>query len=172
MELKDVMSPEEWEALERVWHRISGLNVAVMDREGARVTPNPNWANRLCPAVKTHPSAGQAICALAHQNLASQAMENGGLQVGVCDLGLFKFCAPVKVNGETLGVLTGCGRLPAGEELDLFYASKTTGLDDEQVAELAESVEDIDEVSTQETLAILVARLKQALKEAEGPGGD
>ena len=52
MELTDIAATEKWMELEQKINRRSGMNAAVFDREGVRITNFVKWANNLCPVVK------------------------------------------------------------------------------------------------------------------------
>jgi len=66
----------------------------------------------------------------------AQAKKTGRFVVGECDAGLVKIAVPIFVEGEFLGTAGGCGRLPAGGEVEAFIIEKTTGLTEEEVSEL------------------------------------
>ena len=53
-------------------NRQSGLNAAVYDVAGVRITDFKKWANRLCPALRGTEKGQKFICAVAHQNIAAQ----------------------------------------------------------------------------------------------------
>ena len=61
--------------LEKEIADLFGLNAAVFDQHGVRITDTLQWANSLCPAVKGNAKGQSFICAVAHQNIAGQAMQ-------------------------------------------------------------------------------------------------
>ena len=52
MKLDEIMPIEKWVELEKEINRKSGLNAAVFDAAGVRITGFKKWANRLCPAIR------------------------------------------------------------------------------------------------------------------------
>ena len=127
MELTDIASVDEWMALENEIHRRWGLNAAVFDAQGVRVTGYANWANELCPLIKKHPKGGQFICAVAHQNLAAQARKSRQPVIEACDAGMLKLVVPIFVEEAFLGVAGGCGCLESAEDIDSFMVQKRWG---------------------------------------------
>ena len=77
MKLDDIMPIEKWVEVEREINRQSGLNAAVYDVAGVRITDYKKWANRLCPALRATEKGQESICAVAHQNIAAQAIKTG-----------------------------------------------------------------------------------------------
>lgn len=80
------------------------------------------------------------ICAVAHQNLAAQAAKTHQPVIETCDAGMMKLVVPIFVNGDFLGVAGGCGCLLQKEDLDTFMIYKTTGINEEKLANLAEDI--------------------------------
>lgn len=128
---------ERWAELEGEIHRRSGLNASVFNTDGIRITDFQKWANRLCPVVKAHEKGQSYICAVAHQNIASQAMRNREPVIGECDGGLIKLAVPIFIGDEFLGVAGGCGHLPDDGEVETFLISKTTGIDEKEIEDLS-----------------------------------
>lgn len=52
MKLVDIMPIEKWIAIENEIQSRSGLNAAVYDVNGLRITDFIKWANRLCPSLR------------------------------------------------------------------------------------------------------------------------
>jgi ferredoxin len=82
----------------------SGLNAAVYNVDGVRITDFKKWANELCPALRATAKGQEYICAVAHQNIAARAIKTGKTVVDECDAGLMKFAVPIFVADEFLGV--------------------------------------------------------------------
>lgn len=133
MELTDIAPVEEWIGLEKEISRRCGMNAAVFNAAGNRITDYVFWANRLCPLIKGHPKGQQFICAVAHQNLAGQAASSGIPVIEACDAGMLKLVVPIFYSGDFLGVAGGCGSLETGESIDSFLIHKTVGLSEEQI---------------------------------------
>ncbi|MBW1751671.1 MAG: hypothetical protein JRJ46_00895 [Deltaproteobacteria bacterium] len=54
MKLKDILSIEKWTEIEKEINNKFGLNASVFDADGIRITRFKNWANRLCPVIKSY----------------------------------------------------------------------------------------------------------------------
>lgn len=164
MELRDVAPVEEWKALEKEINRRWGLNAAVFDPEGARVTDFVKWANGLCPLIKGHEKGGRFICAVAHQNLATQARKSREPVVDACDAGMFKLVVPIFADDVFLGVAGGCGRLDSEEEIDAFIITKTIGLPAERIQELGAGVPRIRRSEARDIAAYIQIEVERILE--------
>lgn len=151
MKITDLMSKEEWTRLEDVFHQLTGLDTNVYDSQGFTFTGQKQWANRICPVIKARPESLQAVCSVAHQNLAHQAKNLGEPVIEECDIGLLKICVPVIVNGQFLGAVGGCGHLLEGSEVDTFLIHKLTGRDESEIEEL---VSDLITVSVSQARSV------------------
>jgi ligand-binding sensor protein len=140
MKLSDVSPLEQWVELERQINDRFGLNAAVYDKDGFRITDYENWVNRLCPVVKAHEMGQSSICALANQNMMAQAMQTRKPVIEECDAGLAKIIVPIFVDDEFLGVAGGCGILLDDGEVDSFLVSKITGIDEEEIQGLSADI--------------------------------
>jgi ligand-binding sensor protein len=143
MKLDEMVPIEQWVEVEKEINRRSGLNAAVFDEAGVRITDFKKWANQLCPAIRETEKGLKFICSVAHQNIAAQALKTGKTTVAECDAGLMKFAVPIFMNGEFLGVAGGCGMLRDQEQVDAYLVHRTAGLDEAEVTKLAEGVETI-----------------------------
>jgi len=54
VKLKDILSIEKWTEIEKEINNKFGLNASVFDADGIRITRFKNWANRLCPVIKSY----------------------------------------------------------------------------------------------------------------------
>jgi len=140
MNLLDILPVEKWIELEEEINKRSNLNASVFDADGIRITDFKKWANRLCPAVKANEKGQSYICAVAHQNAASQAKKTGDPAMIECDAGLVKIVVPIFVDDEFLGVAGGCGLLLQDSEVDTFLVNKTTDIDVGKVENLSEDM--------------------------------
>lgn len=143
MKLEKMMPIEGWVDVEKEINRRSGLNAAVFDAAGVRITDFKKWANRLCPAIRETEKGLKFICSVAHQNIAGQALKTGKTTVAECDAGLMKFAVPIFLNGEFLGVAGGCGMLRHQEKIDTYLVHRTAGMEEEAVKKLSQDVETI-----------------------------
>ncbi len=140
MELTDVAPLETWGELEQEINERSGLNASVFNADGIRITNFVKWANHLCPAIKGNTKGQDYICSVAHQNIAAQAAKTHEPVIETCDAGMMKLVVPIFVNDEFLGVAGGCGCLEKEEEIDTFLINKTTGIEEENLVNLAEDI--------------------------------
>lgn len=163
MTLLDILNPEQWMALEQELHALSGMNSAVFDAAGRRITTFANWANDLCPVIKGHPQGVAAICACANQVVAAQAARTGRPVVEQCDAGLAKICAPVMVQGEFLGSVGCCGLRLDGARPEVDYLARVLGREPEDVARLAFSVGSVSRERAGELAAFMAGRVREIL---------
>ena len=161
MKLAEIMPIEKWVEIEKEINRRSGLNAAVFDAEGVRITDFKKWANRLCPAIRETEKGLKFICSVAHQNIAAEALKTGKTTVAECDAGLMKFAVPIFIDGEFLGVAGGCGMLRDHEQIDAYLVHRTAGIDEEAVKSLSEDIETI----TADRLASVVGFLENKVAE-------
>lgn len=140
MKLTDIATRNQWIELEQKINARSGLNAAVYDVDGLRITDFKKWANRLCPVIKADQKGQSYICALAHQNIAAQAKQTRRTVIGECDAGLMKIAVPIFLDDEFLGVAGGCGYIMGDGGVDLFMVNKTTGIASEKLIDLAADV--------------------------------
>ena len=143
MKLEEIMPVEEWVEIEKEINMRSGLNAAVFDAAGVRITDFKKWANRLCPAIRETEKGLKFICSVAHQNIAAQALTTGKTTVADCDAGLMKFAVPIFLDGEFLGVAGGCGLLREQEKIDTYLVHRTAGMEEEAIKNLSQDVETI-----------------------------
>jgi ligand-binding sensor protein len=166
MQLTDLMTQEDWVEFEKAIHDATGMNAAVFDAAGVRVTSYVAWANGVCPLIKGDAGSAQAICAVAHQEIARQAQQTGQPAVAECDGGMLKICVPIIINGTFLGVAGGCGMLSDEGQLETFHVARATGRTEAEIAALAGGIPRAanDEIKT--AVAFIVERLAQALTAA------
>ena len=163
MVLADIAPLERWAELEKKINRRSGLNVSVFNIEGIRITDFQVWANRLCPVVKANEKGQSYICAVAHQNIASQAMRNREPVIAECDGGLIKLVVPIFVGDEFLGVVGGCGHLPVDGEVEIFLISKTTGIDEKEIEDLSYDIKIMSKEEAQSTVEFIRQEAEEIL---------
>ena len=140
MILSDIAPLETWLELEQKINERSGLNAAVFDVAGLRITDFKRWANRLCPVIKADEKGQNYICAVAHQNIAAEAKRTRKPVIAECDAGLMKLAVPIFLDGEFLGVAGGCGHLLGNGEVDAFMVNKTLGIAEEKLMDLFEDI--------------------------------
>jgi ligand-binding sensor protein len=140
MKLTDIAPLERWLELEKKINERSGLNASVFDVSGVRITEFKRWANKLCPVVKADEKGQNFICAVAHQNIATEAQRTHKPVIAECDAGLMKIAVPIFVDGEFLGVAGGCGYILGDGEVDTFMVNKTLEIAEEKVIELSDDI--------------------------------
>ena len=165
MKLDDMMPIEKWVEVEREITRQSGLNAAVYDVAGVRITGFKKWANRLCPALRATEKGQKFICAVAHQNIAAQTIKTGKTVVDECDAGLMKFAVPIFVENEFLGVAGGCGLLRNQEQVDTYLVHRTTGLAEEIVEDLSQNIETIPNHRLESAIRYLEKKVAEIIRE-------
>jgi ligand-binding sensor protein len=137
MKLNDILPTDKWIALEKDLHNRYGLDVNVFDTSGVRISDFKEWVNRLCPAIKATDKGQSFICAVAHMNIAAQAMQTRRPAIEECDAGLVKIVVPIFMDDAFLGAVGACGLLIDEGEVDTFLIDKITGIDEETAQELA-----------------------------------
>ena len=163
-----MMPIDEWIEIEQEIHQMAGLNAAVYDVNGQRLTDYKGFANRLCPTLRETGKGQQFICAVAHQNIASRAAKTGKTVVAECDAGLMKFVVPIIVENEFLGTAGGCGLLRDQEQVDAYLVHRTTGLDEDEVRHLAENINVISSDTLQHVLAYVETNVAEAVQRFNG----
>lgn len=164
MQMTDLLPVEDWAALEKEIYERFGLNARVYDNKGFSFTGFTTWGNELCPKIKAQPKGVAGICSPAHQNIAAQAVSERGPVVECCDAGMAKICVPVFVGEEYVGVIGGCGRLRADDEIDSFMIEKAAGLPEDEVEAASSSVGPLDEAMIAQAVALMQAWADKAAK--------
>lgn len=165
MKLTDILPIEKWEALEKTIHEKSGLDTNVFNTDGIRITEYKQWVNRLCPAVKAVDRGQSFICAVAHMNIAAQAMQTRKPAIEECDAGLIKIVVPIFVADEFVGAVGACGLLAEDGEVDAFLINKTTDIPEDAIEDLSEGIGTI----SRQNAGALAAYIQQALDSMLSP---
>lgn len=161
--MTDILPKEQWAQLERELYERFKVNACVYDENGFTFTGQKLFANPLCPAIKAKPESLQAICSVAHQNMAAQARSNGKTVVAECDAGLMKICTPVFAGGDFIGVVGGCGRLARDGEVEAFGVQMASGLPEAEIEGLAAECTTMDEDEVQAMTVFLEDFVARAL---------
>ena len=140
MKLTELLPLEDWVELETEIHGRFGLDANVFDTSGVRISEFKAWVNRLCPEIKATDRGQSFICAVAHMNIAGQAMQTRQPVVEECDAGLVKIVVPVFVGEQFLGAVGACGVLLDDGEVDTFLIEKVAGIDEETTRPLTEGI--------------------------------
>ena len=143
MLMTDLLTKEQWTDLEKTLHNDWGVNACAYNDKGMTFTGFKNFVNPLCAEIKSHPEGIQAICSVAHQHMAQQAQTTGKTIIEQCDAGMLKICTPIFVNGEFVGIVGGCGRVPDTSEVETFTVHKAIGVPLEALEELVQGVPSI-----------------------------
>ena len=154
MKLNDIISAESLDVLEKEIYEKSGLNVTVFDDEGSLISSYSEWANRLCPLIKSNEKSKNVICTTANNNISLLARNSGKSVTEECDAGLLKFSVPAFSGEKFLGTISGCGLLSedGNSEVDSFLLNKMAGLDEDEVKDLSK---DIPSISTEKVNAVI-----------------
>ena len=161
MLLTDMLPKEKWEEFETELFDRFHINCTVYDISGQGITGKPHWCNRLCPEIKANKDSLAAICAAGNQYFMAQTQKTREALIDECDAGLTKIAVPIFVDGEFLGTAGGCGRLPAGGEVQTFLLEKTMGLDEAQILKLCEGLGSITRAEAQEMADYIEKRIAQ-----------
>jgi ligand-binding sensor protein len=161
MELIDLMSVEDWMALEKEIHERYGLDTNVFNTDGIRITPYKSWVNRLCPEIKATDKGQSFICAVAHMNLAGMARKRHEAIVEECDAGIVKIVVPIFVGDDFIGAVGACGKCLEDGEVEAFLVNKITDIAEEKVEELAQ---DIGYISA-DTITNLISHVEDRLRQ-------
>ena len=140
MKLIDITPIEKWMAFEKNIHEKFGMDANVFNPQGIRITEYKEWLNRLCPAVKAIDKGQSYICAVAHMNIAAQAMKTRMPAIEECDAGLIKIVVPIFIGDEFAGAVGACGLLPEDGEVDVFLINKTTDMNEDVIQDLSEGI--------------------------------
>ena len=167
MKLTDIARLDIWLNLEKKINDRSGLNASVFDVNGVRITNFKKWANKLCPVVKADQKGQDYICAVAHQNIAAQAQRSRKAVIAECDAGLMKLVVPIFLNGDFLGVVGGCGYIAENGEVDMCMISKTTGIAEEKLVDLADDIPVMTPQQAESHTQFIRVEIERILKEYE-----
>ena len=163
----DIVPLRDWSELkEKVQDRF-GLDVSVFDGSGKRITDEREWVNRMCPAIKATEKGRTHICAVAHNNIVAVARKSGRAIVDECDAGFFKVVVPIFVDRMFVGVVAGCGKVPAGEEIDENLIARIAGISEGDIAELATDLPTISEEDMQGVVKLISEELEGFLKRTD-----
>ena len=171
MELTDLLPLEKWVELEKEINRRSGLGASVFNTKGIRITDFKKWPNRLCPVIKANEKGQSFICAVAHMNMTAQAKKTRKPVMEECDAGILKIVVPIFVKDEFVGTAGGCGRLPAGGEVDAFMINKTIGIDKKEIEGLVDDMGSMTTEEAQECADFIETEIKQIVEAFEAEQG-
>lgn len=167
MQLTDLMSLEEWVEFEKKLHKRLGLDVNVFDPQGIRITDYKQWVNRLCPVIKADDRGQSFICAVAHMNIAGDAMRQRQPMLEECDAGLLKIVVPIFKDDTFLGAVGACGLLLEDGEVDTFLLNKTLDMDEDQALALAEGIETRSQAAAQAHIACITEYIQELFNRAD-----
>jgi len=171
MELTQILPLERWSEIEQGLFEKYNLQGSVFNTEGIRITKSKDWSNRLCPVIKSIEKGQSFICAVAHMNMANQAMQSKKYVIDDCDAGLLKLVVPIFFKNEYLGVIGGCGLLMDGGEVDSFAIHKIVDIDEAKVNTLSLNIPTISYKKACSICHYLEEQLNSALKIYETPLG-
>ncbi|MCP4349620.1 MAG: hypothetical protein GY795_29415 [Desulfobacterales bacterium] len=164
MKLTDLLSVDKCIEFEKEINRKFGMNAAVFNADGIRITSYKEWANRLCPAVKSTDKGQSFICAVAHMNMAEKARKSGKPVFEECDAGLLKLVVPIFTGDIFLGTAGGCGLLPEKGEVDVFAVAKITDMDENETKNLSQGIGFITQDKIMTLSELIQERISEELK--------
>lgn len=166
MKLTDILTIDQWKALEDDIHDISGLEVNVFNVDGIRITDNKRWVNKICPAVKADDRGQSFICAVAHMNLAAQAQKTGQPVISECDGGLLKAVVPIFIDKQFIGAVAVCGLLLDDGEVDTFMINRTIGMPEAEIEALSQGIASVSTEKMEALVDTIQKRLDRLLPPA------
>ncbi len=140
MELQHLLSLDKWGAMESDLYQTYNLQGSVFNVDGIRITDTKNWSNPLCPSIKSTEKGQSYICAVAHMNMAAQAMNTKKPVIEECDAGMLKLVVPIFYDNVYLGVMGGCGLLAETGEIDSFAIHRLTDIPETEIDTLSSGV--------------------------------
>ncbi len=155
MFMTDLLSKDQWTDLEKTIHNDWNFNASAYDAKGMTFTGFKNFVNPLCSEIKSHPEGIQAICSVAHQHMAQLARDTGKSVIEQCDAGMLKICTPIIIDGEFIGIVGGCGRVPDESEIETFTVHKSISIPLNDVEMLAKDVPNISNGKAQDLATFL-----------------
>ncbi len=171
MKIVDIMPVEKWVEIEKEINKRSGLNAAVFDAQGMRITDFKKWANQLCPSIRETEKGLKFICSVAHQNVAAQALKTRETVIDECDAGLMKFAVPIFVDNEFMGVAGGCGKLRGEGQVDVYLVHRTAVLDQAAIENLSADIETIPEGSLESVIDYVEKTVTEIIREFRADSG-
>lgn len=162
MELTDIMPKEKWLELQEELHTRFQLNADVMDKEGKRMAGN-TWGNALCKAIREDKKGLGAICIPAG-SVFVQMMQDGEPFAEECDGGMARISVPVKVDGEVIGAVGGCGVILDDGEVDEFTIGMMSDLEESAIEEMVGEVPTATEEKVKEIQEFIQKRIEEALQ--------
>ncbi len=135
----EIMSAEQWdEILEDLASR-SLMNVLLTDDEGG-ILRTCGRHNGLCERIRADDGARTAVC--SQTNTAMLGLVRVTLQpvIEECEAGMLRLVIPVVRGGILVFQVTACGRLAHGGEIETFLLSKLLQMQEDDVVDLARSV--------------------------------
>jgi ligand-binding sensor protein len=167
IKMTDISPREDWVHLEKDVNEKFGLNAAVFENDGTRVTTYVNWGNPVCPLIKGNPKGQRYICAVAHQNLAGQAAQTKKPVIGECDAGLVKIAVPVFVGDDLVGIAGGCGSIMSGAEVESFFVNQTTDIDEDEIKKRSQDIKAMTKTEAEAVVAFIQKRVDAMVKDFE-----
>ena len=159
MKLTDILPLAKWVELEKEIVERYGLDSNVFNVAGVRITEFKAWANKLCPAVKATDKGQSFICAVAHMNIAAQAMQTRKPVIEECDAGLVKIVVPIFMDDIFLGAIGSCGVILDDGEVDSFLINKMTEIEEEKAEKLAEGIGSLTSAEAEELTGFIQKKI-------------
>lgn len=161
MKLTDLMPLEKWKAFEKEVAEKYNVNASLFDTAGIRITDYKHWANSLCPEIKATDKGQSFICAVAHMNIAAQAVAAHAPLIEECDGGFIKMVVPIFVEDEFVGSFSTCGYIREDGEVDTFLVNKITGIDEERIKTLSKDTASLPTVRIEEIKNYLATKIDE-----------
>lgn len=149
MELFTLCKSEQWQEILEKLSQKSKLVMSLTDPGGKIFLTSSGVRNPLCTEIRNKPEALKFICSQTNTAMTQMVSRTKEPVVETCEGGMLRVAVPVLFEGEILGQITGCGVLDNPDEIDAFYLSKQTGLEESVINEMIKDIE----ICLEETVA-------------------
>lgn len=165
MKLTDILPVEKWAELEERIQKKTGLDTTVYLPTGISITEFKKWENSLCPAIKKNKKGLSFICAVVNQHMAQVVSQTKKPFIEECDAGLARIAVPIFIKDQFLGTVGACGKIMEGNDVESFFISKTTGIDEEEINRLSFDISTMTPTEAEGFAAYMDEQIKEIIAE-------
>ncbi len=156
----EIKTEEEWTALLERFARETNMTACLTDEAGGMLQCRGD-RYPLCTAIRDDKETLTFVCSQTSTAMLAVVRKTLKPAVDACEAGLLRVVVPLVRQGRLVGQVTACGVAAADEEPDTFLIAKQLGLDEDRVAELAQSTP----IGSEEDLEDLARTLFDELNE-------
>lgn len=135
----NLKSHDSWQELIDETQSALGMPTALLDSKNIILQKNGE-RNELCKEIRSLKKALPVICGQSQQFMVRKALSNKGPVVEICEAGLGKLVVPVFQDQHYLGSITSCGCMLPGIEIETYFIEKTSGINENAIAGMAEKI--------------------------------